>query len=41
MELAGTAEAKELLKAWAGGAAGVVLTDDARTALGRLDRASR
>jgi hypothetical protein len=33
MELAGTAEARELLKTWAGGAGGAVLTEDARAAL--------
>jgi WD40 repeat protein len=37
-EMAGTAEARELLKGWAGGAAGAILTEDARAALGRIGR---
>jgi WD40 repeat protein len=39
-ELAGTPEARELLKAWAGGAAGAVLTEDARVALVRVGRST-
>jgi WD40 repeat protein len=38
LELAGTAEARETLRAWAGGASGARLTEDARAALRRLDR---
>ena len=37
-EFAATPEARELLTAWAGGAAGAVLTDEAKAALARLDR---
>jgi RNA polymerase sigma factor (sigma-70 family) len=36
MELAGTPEAKGVLEAWAGGAAGAVLTEDAKASLLRL-----
>lgn len=36
MELSATAEARELLKTWAGGAAGARLTEDAKAALTRL-----
>lgn len=35
-EMAGTPEAGELLKAWAGGTAGAALTEDAKAALARL-----
>jgi hypothetical protein len=38
LELAGTAEARATLRAWAGGASGARLTEDARAALRRLDR---
>jgi hypothetical protein len=36
-ELAGTSTARALLKVWAGGAPGGVLTEEAKAALGRLD----
>ncbi len=38
LELAGTADARRTLQAWAGGASGVWLTRDARDALARLDK---
>jgi WD40 repeat protein len=37
-ELSGSASARALLRRWAGGAAGALLTDDAKAALGRLGR---
>jgi hypothetical protein len=39
LELCGTAEAKEVLRAWAGGAAGARLTLDAAAAMKRLEKA--
>jgi WD40 repeat protein len=41
LELAATAEARQLLRDWAAGAASVALADDARAALGRLERAGK
>jgi hypothetical protein len=38
LEYAGSAEARKLLKEWAGGAEGVLLTEEARAALRRLQR---
>jgi hypothetical protein len=38
LELAGTAEARMALQAWAGGAPGARLTEDAKAALGRLEK---
>jgi WD40 repeat protein len=38
LELAGTAQAREALRHWGGGAAGARLTDAANAALGRLER---
>jgi WD40 repeat protein len=40
MELAGTAEARQVLRNWARGASGALLTEDARAALKRLDRSA-
>ena len=36
VEAIGTAEARALLRRWAGGASGAVLTEQARLALGRV-----
>jgi WD40 repeat protein len=41
LELCGTAEARQVLRVWAGGAKGARLTKDAGTALERLERARR
>jgi hypothetical protein len=39
-EFAGTPSARALLKQWAGGAPGAMLTEDAKAALARLERRS-
>jgi WD40 repeat protein len=39
LELAATPEARQLLRDWSAGASGVALAEDARAALGRLERA--
>jgi WD40 repeat protein len=41
LELAATAEARQLLRGWSAGASSVSLADDARAALGRLEQADK
>jgi hypothetical protein len=41
LELIGDAESKNLLKRWAGGPVGALLTMEASTALARLDAVSK